>query len=106
VRKVLLTLGLAMLGVLVFTPSAFAEHRYGCPHDRPYPATAAGDPGEGSLQCFATQEEAAAYSGEDLTIEGCPHMHVRLPSGECVPVSDPRLDDASPSASPTASPSP
>lgn len=79
---------------------------YGCPDDKPYPATAAGDPGEGSLQCFATQEEAAAYSGEDLTIEGCPHMHVRLPSGECVPVSDPRLEDASPSASPTASPSP
>ena len=91
------------------TPSASASasaNPYGCPDDRPYPATAAGDPGEGSLQCFATQEEAAAYSGEDLTIEGCPHMHVRLPSGECVPVSDPRLDDASPSASPTASPSP
>jgi hypothetical protein len=91
------------------TPSASASasaNPYGCPHDRPYPATAAGDPGEGSLQCFATQEEAAAYSGEDLTIEGCPHMHVRLPSGECVPVSDPRLDVASPSASPTASPSP
>lgn len=35
---------------------------YGCPDDRPIPATRAGDPGEGSLRCFATRSEANAYS--------------------------------------------
>jgi hypothetical protein len=34
---------------------------YGCPDDRPIPATRAGDPGEGSLRCFATRSEANAY---------------------------------------------
>jgi hypothetical protein len=28
--------------------------------DKPYEATLAGDPGEGSLRCFATQAEATA----------------------------------------------
>jgi hypothetical protein len=86
-----------MIGVLVFASVASAEHtaahvRAGsnggpCSGDKPFEATLAGDPGEGSLQCFATQAEANAYSNS---------------GPDASPTASPI---ASPTASPTASPS-
>lgn len=78
-RKVLLLIASSMIGVLVFASVVSAEHTakhvragsdgsmdpgnpYGCPDGKPFVATAPGDPGEGSLRCFATQAEADAYS--------------------------------------------
>jgi predicted component of type VI protein secretion system len=60
----------APMGSSSSSPSASASasvtsaqgNPYGCPDDRPIPATRAGDPGEGSLRCFATRSEANAYS--------------------------------------------
>ncbi len=64
---------------------------YGCPDDRPIPATRAGDPGEGSLRCFATRSEANAYSqgtrpaapgaGGDITCEQV-NGPIRVPPGD------------------------
>jgi hypothetical protein len=60
----------APTGVSSASPSASASasatsaqgNPYGCPDDKPFVATAPGDPGEGSLRCFATRSEANAYS--------------------------------------------
>ena len=97
VRKVLLLMGLSMLGVLMFVPMAWA-------HD-------------GSSDNWTPPPSVNPKTG-------CPHMWVPLASGECVPVSDPRAmggtatptasstpsatatASASPTASATASPSP
>lgn len=64
-RKVLLMLALAMLGVALFASAALAQGVW-TPPPSVNPTT------------------------------GCPHMWVPLPSGECVPVSDPRATDDTP----------
>ena len=70
-RKVSLLAASCMALALVFAPVAMAQgvspeagtgNPYGCPDEAPFVATAPGDPGEGSLRCFATQAEADAYS--------------------------------------------
>lgn len=103
-RKVLLLIALSMLGVPMFASVASAEHTakhvragsdgsmdpgnpYGCPDGKPFVATVPGDPGEGSLQCFATQAEATAYSNT---------------SSSASPMASPT---AAPTASSTATPS-
>jgi hypothetical protein len=75
-RKVLLMVGLTMLGVLMFVPMAWAQ--------------------DGSSDHWTPPPSVNPTTG-------CPHMHVPLASGECVPVSDPRLDDT---ATPTATATP
>lgn len=112
-RKLLLLMGLSMLGVLILAPAALAEHRYGCPHDKPFVATAPGDPGEGSLQCFATRAEANAYSETGSTATPTASAGIKTPAESCNDQPDPAgckrqlrgaegLGSATPSATATA----
>lgn len=108
-KKVLLMLSLAMLGVMLFASVASAEHtaahvRAGynggpCSGDTPFEATLPGDPGEGSLQCFATQAEADAYSEGGSTASPTTSPS---PSATASPTASPSAS-ASASASPVAS---
>ena len=106
-RKVLLLVGLSMMAVLMFAPAALAEHRYGCPHDKPFVATAPGDPGEGSLRCFATQAEADLYSETGSTASPTPTA-----TSGCTTTTDPEtgesvttcVDTAPPTATGTPTP--
>ena len=77
-RKLLLLVGLSMLGTMMLASVASAQQNpYGCPDDKPFVATLAGDPGEGSLRCFATQAEANAYrnSGPDASPTASPGIN-------------------------------
>jgi hypothetical protein len=75
-RRVLLLVGLTMLGAMMLAPAGLALAQgiepggpdaskdplsYGCPEYAPHIATLRGDPGEGSLLCFRTQAEARHY---------------------------------------------
>lgn len=69
-------MALCLVGAFVFaqvalaqgvSPEAGSTNPYGCPDEAPFVATAPGDPGEGSLQCFATQAEADAYSSGEAS---------------------------------------
>ena len=71
---------LSMLTTLLLASAAAAQGvapgggsgPYGCPEDMPFVASDPDDPGEASLLCFATEEEAAAYSAGELTGEEPP----------------------------------
>lgn len=87
--------------ILALAAPALAEHnaahvRAGsdggpCMGGKSFEATRAGDPGEGSLRCFATQAEADYY-----------HTYGESGPGSASPSASP---SPSPTASPTASPS-
>ena len=101
-RQALLLVGLSMMAVLMFTPAASAEHRYGCPHDKPFVAVAPGSLGEESLRCFATRAEADRYSETGSTASPTPSPP---PSPSQSPTASPGPSaTASPSPGPTASP--
>lgn len=63
-KRLLLLVSLTATVMLVAAPAALAQQGGGlCPDEQfPNPATAPGDPGEGTLDCFATEEGAEIYS--------------------------------------------
>ena len=61
-KKLLYLAILSLVATLVIAPAALAQGGPYCPEDQ-FPASAPGDPGEASLMCFDTAEEAQIYSG-------------------------------------------
>lgn len=79
-KRLLYLTALTMVATLVMGSVALAQgvppdgspNRYGCPDGYPFVASDPDDPGEASLRCFATEEEAAAYSAGELVEEEPP----------------------------------
>lgn len=60
-RRSLYLAAVVLVATLAFASVGMAQQNPYCPEGQ-YPATAPGDPGEGTLQCFPTQERADLYS--------------------------------------------
>ena len=99
------TLTMASAASAQGVPPSGGSGPYGCPETAPFPATLAGDPGEGSLRCFPSQAEANEYSAGGTASPEASASPESSASPEASASPEP-VASPEPSASPGASASP